>query len=318
MIGRGFQVRRWSAVWVVVLAAATGLASAAEGPGSLYRPPPIRPVINPKLPGEGAWRAAGKPIAGRPPLLVTTFRPDSGDPSVFAYLAWIDHTRTQLALYPGSSQPPSSLPRGPAEIPNGERWRLLATFNGGFKYGSHSGGGGGFAVDGHTYAPLQRGLGTLLSYRNGSVDVVAWEGSPTPGKRIAFARQDLPLLVQRGRPGTDLASQAKWGWTLSGAATTWRTGVGIDTHGNLIYAAAPVTAAGLAAILIRAGGVRAIELDINPEWPTFNTYAHKRGLLPSKFVPNVQQPTSRYLYPDSRDFFAVYRRLPGETTVPFR
>ncbi len=319
MVVRGFRARHWSAVsFVLVLSAATGLASAAEGPGSLYRPPPIRLVISPRLLGEGVWRAAAKPIAGRSPVLVTTFRSDAGDPSVVAYVAWIDHTRTQLALYPGSSQPPSTLPRGPAEIPNGERWRLLAAFNGGFKYGSHSGGGGGFAVNGRTYALLQPGLGTLLAYRNGNVDVVSWEGSSTPGKRVTFARQDLPLLVQTGRPGTDLASQAKWGWTLSGADTTWRTGVGIESHGNLIYAAAPTTAAGLAAILIRAGAVRAIELDINPEWPTFNIYAHRHGLLPSKFVPNPQQAATRYLRPDSRDFFAVYRRIPGAVTVPFR
>ncbi len=63
---------------------------------------------------------------------------------------------------------------------------------------------------------------------------------------------------------------------------------------------------------------KAIELDINPEWPTFNIYAHRHGLLPSKFVPNPQQAATRYLRPDSRDFFAVYRRIPGAVTVPFR
>jgi hypothetical protein len=30
------------------------------------------------------------------------------------------------------------------------------------------------------------------------------------------------------------------------------------------------------------------------------------------------QPATRYLLPDDRDFFAVYRRLPGPVTVPFR
>jgi hypothetical protein len=244
-------------------------------------------------------------------VLVTTFRPDAGNPSVVAYVAWIDHTRTQLALYPGTGQPPFEFPHGQAEIPTGQRWRLLATFNGGFKYGSHSGGGGGIAVGGHTYVWLERGLGTLVGYRDGRVDVIAWRGGPTVGRNIAFARQNLPLLVHGGRPGSDLANQAVWGWTLGGGATVWRTGVGIDRRGNLIYAAATGTTAAFAAILIRAGAVRAIELDINPEWPTFDIYAHRHGLLPSKFVPNPQQSATRYLYPDSRDFFAVYRRLPG-------
>ena len=47
----------------------------------------------------------------------------------------------------------------------------------------------------------------------------------------------------------------------------------------------------------------------------------KEGALmtldPTKVVPNVQQSARRYLVPDDRDFFAVYRRLPGPITVPF-
>jgi hypothetical protein len=61
-----------------------------------------------------------------------------------------------------------------------------------------------------------------------------------------------------------------------------------------------------------------MELDINPEWPTLNTYSHVRGLGPTMVVPNYQQSPTRYLVPDDRDFFAVYRRLPGPVTVPFK
>jgi hypothetical protein len=34
--------------------------------------------------------------------------------------------------------------------------------------------------------------------------------------------------------------------------------------------------------------------------------------------PQDQQSANRYLVPDDRDFFAVYRRLPGPITVPLR
>ena len=100
----------------------------------------------------------------------------------------------------------------------------------------------------------------------------------------------------------------------------WRSGVGIDRHGNLIYAAADLqTVRTLAALLIHAGAVRAIELDINPEWPSFITYSSSGGLDPIKLVPNYQQSATRYLVPDDRDFFAVYARQPGATGyVPFR
>jgi hypothetical protein len=99
----------------------------------------------------------------------------------------------------------------------------------------------------------------------------------------------------------------------------WRTGIGIDRRGNLIYTAADYqTVTTLAEILKRAGAVRAMELDINPEWPTLNTYRHRHGLLPTVVVPNYQQAPTRYLVPDDRDFFAVYRRLPGPVSVPLK
>jgi len=90
-------------------------------------------------------------------------------------------------------------------------------------------------------------------------------------------------------------------------------------HSNIIYAAADwQTVTSLARILQRAGCVRAMQLDINPEWPTMNIYAHRQGgLVPIKVVPNDMQPAMRYLVPDDRDFFAVYRRLPGPVSVPF-
>ncbi len=112
---------------------------------------------------------------------------------------------------------------------------------------------------------------------------------------------------------------SQWGATLGNAVRVWRTGVGIDRRGNLIYAAANYqTVITLAKILQRAGAVRAMQFDINPEWPTLITYKHPGRLSPTKVVPNVMQPSTRYLVPDDRDFFAVYRRLPGQISVPLK
>jgi hypothetical protein len=320
MIDRALLTRLWvraSVCGLVVFGAASAGAVTARS-AAPYRPPPIQPVISPSLSGEGVWRSAGTPVHGAPPLLVTTFRPDARAPSVVAYVAWIDQTRTQLALYPGSNQPLVAVPRGPAKIPPAQRWRLLATFNGGFKYGPHWGRGGGFAVNGHTYVAMRPGLGTLVGYVNGAVDVAAWSGGATVGPNVAFARQNLPLLVNDRHPGSDLANMAIWGATIQHAQSVLRTGIGIDSQGNLIYAAANETTAGLAAILIRAGAVRAIELDINYTYPTFNLYTHTHGLTPHQFLPNNQQLATRFLTPDSRDFFAVYRPILGQSAnVPF-
>jgi hypothetical protein len=279
-------------------------------------PTPIRPVFPHALPGEGVWKPSGPPVAGRPPVLVTTFRTERDYPRIVAYVAWFDHTRTALAYYPGRYEPPSATLRGPMQVPFGQRWRLLATFNSGFIY---SDGLNGDAFDGHVNEPLRDGLATLVAYRSGAVNIVDWRRGASPGRRVAFARQSLPLIIDHGRLSPALNDSTQWGFTLGNAVRVWRTGVGIDRRGNLIYAAADYqTVTTLAEILKRAGAVRAMELDINPEWPTLITYRHRHGLLPTRVVPNYQQPPTRYLNPDDRDFFAVYRRLAGPISVPLR
>jgi hypothetical protein len=279
-------------------------------------PPRIRPVFARALPGEGAWNWTGPLVRGKAPVLVTTFRTEVDYPRIVAYVAWFDHTRTALSWYPGRYEPPSAPVRGPIEVPSGERWRLLATFNGGFIYRD---GSNGSSIAGLQYEPLKDGLATMVAYRDGRVDVKTWTGGPVAGRAIAFARQSLPLIVDHGRLNPALNDSSQWGFTLGNAVRVWRTGAGVDRRGNLIYAAADdQTVVTLARILQRAGAVRAMQLDINPEWPTLITYEHRGGLDPVKIVPNYQQPATRYLVPDDRDFFAVYRRVPGPVTVPFR
>ncbi len=294
--------------------AATERAEARRRAG--YVPPPISPVFAHPLPGEGVWRGTGPTVSGRSPVLLTTFRTEVDYPRIVAYVAWFDHTRSSVAWYPGRYEPPSAPVRGPMSVPPGQRWRLLATFNGGFIYND---GSNGSSIGGRQYEPLKAGLATLLAYRNGRVDVNTWHGGPVAGPQVAFARQSLPLIIDHGRLNPALNDGSQWGFTLGNAVRVWRTGAGIDRHGNLIYAAADYqTAVTLARILQRAGAVRAMQLDINPEWPTLITYSHRGGLDPVRVVPNYQQPATRYLVPDDRDFFAVYRRVPGPVTVPFR
>jgi hypothetical protein len=301
---------------------AVGLASLAK-PRTKARtrtatpwPLRVRPVFAHPLPGEGVWKQTGPSYGGSPPVLVTTFRTEVDYPRIVAYVAWFDHTRTALAFYPGRYEPPNAPVRGPMSVPNGQRWRLLATFNAGFTYID---GQNGSSVNGLQYEPLKDGLATLVGYRDGRVDIRTWTGGPSPGHRIVFARQSLPLIIENGRLSPALNDSSQWGATLGNAVRVWRTGVGIDRRGNLIYAAADYqTVITLARILQRAGAIRAMQFDINPEWPTLITYRHQGALVPVKVVPNVMQPATRYLVPDDRDFFAVYRRLAGPISVPFK
>ncbi|MGI8506327.1 MAG: hypothetical protein ACR2MK_05895 [Solirubrobacteraceae bacterium] len=285
----------------------TGRARPPARTPSYYRPPRIRPVIHPALPGEGVWHATFSAGGSRPPVLVTSFRPDPNYPQNVAGVAWIDHTRTSVWLYPGRLEPAVSMTsRGPMEVPPELRRRLVATFNSGFKLQDS---GGGFASGGHTYAALKPGLATIVRYRDGSVDVKAWSGGPVAASSILYARQNLPLIVNHGRPNPNLSDGPEWGATLGNAVRVWRSAVGIDRHGNLIYAAANIQTVGsLAAILIHAGAVRAMELDINTYWTSFITYHHPGAIGAANLLASMDRSPQRYLTPDDRDFFGVYVR----------
>ncbi|HET9101732.1 MAG TPA: phosphodiester glycosidase family protein [Solirubrobacteraceae bacterium] len=273
----------------------------------LYRPPNIFPVIHPALAGEGVWHATYAPGGSRPPVLVTQFRPEALYPQNVAGVAWIDHTRTTTWLYPGAQEPAVTLPsRGPEEIPVSKRSTLVASFNSGFKLVDS---GGGVVVGGHTYAPMHDGLGTIMRLRNGQVDVRAWSYGPTAPSDVVYARQNLPLIVINGHLNPNLSDGPEWGATLGNAVRVWRSGVGIDRHGNLIYAAAnDMTVGSLAAVLQRAGAVRAMELDINTYWTSFITYRHPGASGAANLLASMDRSPQRYLTPEDRDFFGVFLR----------
>jgi hypothetical protein len=276
------------------------------GGAATVHPPEISPLIQPGVPGEGVWVPSERWSGKDSPVQITQFRSDPNYPQMVAGVAWIDPSRTWIRLYPGRLEPSVAVARGPMEVPPGYRSRLLATFNSAFKLQDS---GGGFALGGRTYAPMRPGMATLIGYADGRVDVRAWTGGPQAGPSVAFARQNLPLIVAGGRPNPNLSDGPAWGVTLGNAVRVWRSGVGVDARGDLIYAAAnDQTVGSLAEILIRAGAVRAMELDINSYWVSCITYAQPGAGQPASLLPGMTRGPERYLSPDDRDFFAVYLR----------
>ena len=277
---------------------------------SAYRPPRVAPIIDPALPGEGVWKAAAKGAGPRPPILVTSFRSDPEYPQFVAGVAWIDSSLTHLSYMPGLAEPPPPLPhRGPSEVPGALRKRVVATFNGGFPLETS---GGGLIYRGKAKETMVNGAATVIEYRDGRVDIVRWHGGPQAPANVWFAKQNLPPIIYEGRLNPNLSDGPEWGETVNNAVRVWRSGLGIDRRGNLIYAAADnQTVESLAKILRRAGAVRALELDINEDWTSFISYSRPGAAGPGNLLPEMFRPADRYLTPDERDFFAVYLR-PGE------
>jgi hypothetical protein len=112
-------------------------------------------------------------------------------------------------------------------------------------------------------------------------------------------------------PGLASDSNTKWGATLGNNLYVWRSGVGTDASGALVYVGGPgLSVQSLAILLQRAGAVRAMELDINTTWVTADTF-QQNGLNPAdvhgvKLLPNMVRPEDHFLVPGERDFFALF------------
>jgi hypothetical protein len=92
---------------------------------------------------------------------------------------------------------------------------------------------------------------------------------------VVSVRQNLDLLVDNGQvvPAAYNASSSAWGATLGNALYVWRSGLGVTADGALVYVGGPgLDIIDLANLLVRAGAVRAMELDINTDWVNFSTY----------------------------------------------
>jgi hypothetical protein len=218
-----------------------------------------------------------------------------------------DQRLVHLALHAGSGEPGGQAWTYGDHIGANEIHRVLAAFNGGFKL---SNGPVGFLADGRVAVALTAGLGSIVTYRNGTTDIGAWQqGVPAPGLGVASVLQNLHLLVDRGvaAPTVESCVLSCWGPTLGGGSEVARSALGITGNGQLVWAAGEhLSPAMIAQALVDAGVVRAVELDINPEWIAAYLYVHHPGgptAMP--VVPGQLGIPGRFLEPYSRDFFTI-------------
>jgi hypothetical protein len=296
-------------------AAAPNVASlpspAVSSPSVPREPAPIRVMAGLKpLPGEGRW-AAGRAGPGGVPVIFTTFeRPDPQHPSVVAGVARIDSHATRLQLVAGTTQPDRTGGPERAQVPVDARAGLVATFNSGFKMvDAH----GGFYADGRTAKALRPGAASVVIRSDGSATVGEWGRDATLTADVVAVRQNLELVVDQGVPVAALAdnSSGRWGSTHNQVQYTWRSGLGVDAAGNLIYVGGGgMNLTTLAAALVQAGAVRGMQLDMHTEMVDFLTYpaGADQVAYAVKLLPNMAGGANRYLLPDQRDFFAVTLR----------
>ena len=287
-------------------------AVAGAGVHGPHLPPPaaISPLVFPGLPGEGLWRPVGRPVHGLSAVYEAFLRPDSVHTSLVAGVAWMDTTRLRASLYAGSYIPG----RGPwtlaAPISPPAAASLVAVFNSGFRMKDAR---GGYFEDGRTAMPLVNGAASFVIYRDGRATVAQWGRDATMSPDVVAVRQNLRLLVDHGAPVPGLDGRWAWGATLGDKVYVWRSGVGVTADGALVYAAGPgLDAPSLADLLVRAGAVRAMELDINTDWVNLSVYSPATPGAPatpangSTLLPEMRGGTGRYFQPWwNRDFITM-------------
>ncbi len=292
----------------------------------LPRPAALAPFGLGGAPGQGVWHAAGRLVRGFPSVFETWLIPPGGTRRQRAGLAWMDTRLLSARLYSGSISPGGGPYRYTAPISRAQAGTLVAAFNGGFKMKDAH---GGYYTEGRTIDRLRPGAASLVIYADGSVNIGAWGRDVSMTSRVVSVRQNLVPLVAAGQPTPAAAGNWRaWGSTcgahscaasVPGLEHQWRTGLGITADGALVYAAgAALDPVQLAMLLVRAGAVRGMQLDINPFWPDF--VAYRPGGAHGPAAPSngrkllrwtVQGAATFFERSWARDFITMSARLSG-------
>jgi Phosphodiester glycosidase len=262
------------------------------------------------LPGEGQWRVL-ETVRKEPAIWSTFLRPDKVHTSYVSGIVSLDQRLVKFQLRPGAEDPGPGNWHAQSWIPPGTRTGLLATFNGGFKLDSSR---GGFYLHGASKGSLVNGAASIVYYRNGTIKIGMWGRDLRMTPDVVGVRQNLKLIVDHGKIPANVSQnvQGNWGATLGGGYYVWRSGLGITKDGRIIFVYGDrLIVQSLADLLRRAGAVEAMQLDINPEWMSFDYYkanGHPGNPAPHAVLPDQQGSPLRYYSVYSRDFTAVYSR----------
>jgi hypothetical protein len=262
------------------------------------------------LPHEGAWTVARQDSKGKPLLWAGWFRADGAHLPVSAAAALIPQGADQVRLMPGTREPVVGMSsKDGYSVPARDYSRLVATFNAGFKmHDSH----GGWWTKESNAVPLVDGRASAVIDRNGVVRIGEWGKTVRMSPDVVAVRQNLDPVIVGGRIVNGLADNAngRWGSVRSQFQFTWRSGLGTDASGNLIYVAGQgLTLATLASAMQQAGIQEGMELDIHAAMVSFDIENPQGGSVASKrLLDSMTSPANRYLIDDQRDYFYVVAR----------
>jgi hypothetical protein len=282
----------------------------------LPSPATLAPLATPAIAGEGQWHPVGRKVDGMYAIYEAFLRPDDVYTSLVSGVAWMDMKLLSATLYSGSYIPGGGPYKHTAPIEPGAARTLVALFNSGFRMQDTN---GGYYTDGRLVAPMRDGAASFVIYKNGSVNIGSWGNEVSMTPQVAQVRQNVDMLVDHGQvtPGLNADDTSQWGFTLGNQIFVPRSGVGITANGALVFVAGDLNITDLAQLLVHAGAVRAMELDINPGWVdyvTFNPSTARGTASPANgtnMLPSVMPSDGPERYFEAwwqRDFFTISAR----------
>ncbi|HEX2873228.1 MAG TPA: hypothetical protein VHP33_18345 [Polyangiaceae bacterium] len=332
---------------------ATG-SVAQTNPETGWPPPPMEPMLDPPIPGEGKWGSLEKDpfVAKNPgapcPFVFSFIRTDKKRMYSQVFVTLWDPRQVELHAMSGTVEPISATGEtGPGQVPRDPQIlkRFVGGFNGGFQaiHGEF-----GMMAEKTLYLPPKPYGATVAELDDGSTAFGSWPETPDVPTNIISFRQNMTALVENG----DLNPWKRhwWGglppgWTEE--SRTVRSGLCMTKEGFVGYfygGSVDPDVLGLA--MQRAHCSYGIHLDMNPGHTGLEYYrAAPKGTLPKltrkldegweargavpglqgwefmsrrmmKFMALMNFP--RYVNVEQRDFFYLTLReiLPGEALTP--
>jgi hypothetical protein len=297
-------------------------------PPELLAPAPVNPAVEANRPQDfeplfaktaspedGKWQQVAVRTSDEPVLYRSIIHPDPSRSYAELFVFALDLSKLRVEAVAGSVEPrsPSKTDADRAGvIPESDRGKLVAAFNGGFKaeHGQY-----GMAVDGTELLKPNPISCTFAGFENGTMSIASWP-KLAQADQAAWWRQTPPCMIENGvmHPGLAVSTSKKWGATLEGDTVIRRSAVGLDANGKTLFVGISnsTTARALALGMERAGASSVAQLDVNFSFPRFLLYrddADTQKLTAFGAVKGLLYQPDEFLgRPSTRDFFYVALR----------
>jgi hypothetical protein len=266
---------------------------------------------------DGVWQPVLVRSGETDVLYRTIIHPDPERAYAELFVFALDLSKVELHAVAGSIEPrsESKLPgvQRPGVVPESDRAKLIAAFNGGFK-AEH--GHFGMMVNKTELLPPKPMSCTFGALANGSLRIGTWSAIENTAAEFSWWRQTPGCMIEDGvlHPGLRSADSRNWGATIEGKTVIRRSAAGLSKDGSTLFIGISnsTTARALALGMQHAGAQNVAQLDVNFSFPRFLLYREESetGKVTARgAVKGLLYEKDEYIgRASTRDFFYVTRR----------